>query len=104
MMEFQAGNLNAAQNVYQRSIRDSIATDDSFDNREKNIIRKNTGQLKKDKILKKSKEVEVSRWKSSSSDAESSFGDTSVWMNDGSIEGKVPSATMRKKNKKRKDA
>jgi hypothetical protein len=101
-MEFQAGNLHAAQSVYQRSIRDTIVKDDSFDYQEKNVrISNKSGRsaVNKDKILQDSKEVEVSRWKSFQ--PESSFGESSVWMKDGSIEGKVPSAAMQKKNKKK---
>ena len=40
-------------------------------------------------------EVEVSRWDIKRSD--STFGESEVWMNDGSIEGKVPPSTMNKK-------
>ena len=102
LMEFREGNLNAAQSVYQRSIRDTIVKGNGFDDREKNIrISNKSGRttVNKDTILQKSKEVEVSRWKTES---ESSFGESSVWMNDGSIEGKVPSAAMQKKNMTKK--
>jgi len=38
LMESQAGNLRAAQNVYQRSIRDAIAKDDYPNYESQNLV------------------------------------------------------------------
>jgi len=97
LMEAEAGNLKAAQNVYQRSVRDSMGSikqesisdevknknDDSIDSRQPT-----------EDILKKSSEVEVSRW-----NRREGFGESDVWMKDGSIESKVPSSAMNKGQK-----
>jgi hypothetical protein len=131
LMESQAGNFKAAQNVYQRSIRDAIVKGDYPDFDRSLVSRKNhiyflamksyisvylsnpspnhSPQQNKardvnieppiDDILKESNEVEVSRW-SSKSDAGFGGRKREVWLNDGSIEGKVPKSAMRKKSNK----
>ena len=105
LMESQAGNQKAAQSVYQRSIRDAIVKDDqspieSYENR---CVTKDAQITPpRDEVLKNtsSNEVEVSQWKSK---RDTAFGkNTEVWMNAGSIEGKVPQSTMKKKSKKPK--
>ncbi len=52
-----------------------------------------------DEILKESSqsEIEVSRWNSRREDA---FGESNVWLKDGSIESKMPSSVMKKKSQK----
>ena len=138
LMESEAGNFKAAQNVYQRSIRDAIVKGNEFGdidenkslvsqnhNPDQNLslvamkspfvhkIRLNTVihliqkapdvdiVPERDDILKVSNEVEFSRWRGNSN---SGFGEKrEVWMNDGSIEGKVPASTMKKKSKKPKE-
>jgi hypothetical protein len=49
------------------------------------------------KVLQRSKEVEVVRW-----GGDSMGGD--VWMNNGSIEGKMPITMMNKRKQKRKNS
>jgi len=105
LMESQAGNLKAAQNVYQRSIRDAIVSKDDYqDYDSKNVTRKVEDlEPTRDDILKQSNsnEVEISRWNSKRN---TGFGEKNaeVWLNEGSIEGKVPPSTMKKKGKKLK--
>lgn len=102
LMELQAGNLKAAQSVYQRSIRDSMGKDDYPDYKNTNIKRDVEPEPRRDDLLKQSKsnEVEVSRWNSRPN---TGFGENAeIWLNDGSIEGKVPSSTMKKKSQKPK--
>ena len=45
-------------------------------------------------VLQPSNEVEVVRW--------ANLGGGEVWLNNGSIEGKVPASAMKKSNKKQK--
>jgi len=95
LMEIEAGNLKAAQNVYQRSIRDSIGNKlESSINYNSSSLRDDDESSPADKILKESSEVEVSRWNTMDG-----FGNSDVWMKDGSIEGKVPASAMNKGQK-----
>lgn len=98
LMESQAGNFKAAQNVYQRSIRDAIVKGD-YPDFDRSLARDVNIEPPIDDILKESNEVEVSRWSSKSN---AGFGGRKreVWLNDGSIEGKVPKSAMRKKSNK----
>jgi len=105
LMESQAGNMKSAQSVYQRSIRDAIGSKDDYpDYDSEKITRKANLELPKDEILTESKsnEVEISRWNSKSN---TGFGEKNaeVWLNEGSIEGKVPSSTMKKKSRNPKN-
>lgn len=97
-MEIEARNLKAAQNVYQRSIRDSMSGNkfESSINYDSENLQFDDTTTGSDDVFKKSSEVEVSRWNSLDG-----FGNSDVWMNDGSIEGKVPASAM-KKGKKNK--
>lgn len=97
LMEMQAGNINAAQEVYRRSLRDLMKDKDklSYDPKTGSIEAPTT-QLPEDDILKPT-EVEFSSWKRK---RDLSFRENAeVWVNekDGSIEGKVPMSTMKKK-------
>eukprot|EP00559_Dactyliosolen_fragilissimus_P006427 CAMPEP_0184859160 /NCGR_PEP_ID=MMETSP0580-20130426/4174_1 /TAXON_ID=1118495 /ORGANISM="Dactyliosolen fragilissimus" /LENGTH=1113 /DNA_ID=CAMNT_0027355635 /DNA_START=298 /DNA_END=3639 /DNA_ORIENTATION=- len=97
LMETKGGNDDAAQSVYSRSIRDAMVTDDYFTETNKMPSTKTNNNKSipaMNNVLKKSEEVEVSSWRSS---RESSFGGNEVWMNDGSIEGRVPFSYMNKK-------
>jgi hypothetical protein len=91
-METEAGNSRAAQNVYQRAFRDSLrrSKPESIGYKSNNTNNKDVNPSSADDVLTKSSEVEVSSWKS-----RESFGDRDVWMKDGSIEGKVPTSTMK---------
>lgn len=87
LMEQRAGNVEAAQHVYQRSVRENfnVQDDKSF------IIDDRGGADGPAKAVeRKEKEIEVSRW-----DGMSSLKGE-VWMQDDNIETKVPMATMRK--------
>eukprot|EP01082_Thalassiosira_pseudonana_P015679 g13855.t1 g13855 contig9:603479-606348(-) len=91
IMEEQSGNTRAAQLVFQRSMRDSMSS------REEALIPSNanvdvltaTADIKS--LLNGKKEIEVSRWMTESNDF-----DAEVWMNNGSIEGKLPPSIMKK--------
>jgi tetratricopeptide (TPR) repeat protein len=96
LMESETGNLQAAQNVYQRAIRDALVTD-NLNEKADYIMTSETGAIVSDEeSLKNSNEVEVVRWKTKKYNG---FGENSVWLNDGLIEGKVPKSIMKKKNK-----
>jgi len=92
-MESEAGNSQKAQSVYQRSIGDAIAIQDEFiTDRSSKILKSDSKSINSSKrILDDGNEVEVSRW-----DKKPTFGENDVWLNDGSIEGKVPPSTMKK--------
>ncbi len=87
IMEEQAGNYRKAQQVFQRSMREDMASKDE------EIIPERASDVDiVDSLDKeKSKEVEVSRWQTGSSDL-----GAEVWLNNGSIEGKIPAKMMKK--------
>ena len=87
LMEQRLGNLQQAQNVYQRSMRETMTMDEEvFQDKSPNKAAVETTE----QVLKKT-EVEVSRW------GDSLGGE--VWMNDGSIEAKMPKSVLNKKNR-----
>lgn len=99
-MEQRSGNNAGAQEVYQRFIRESFKKVDS----DKEDIPK-TSTLVVDKAKEEedkatepvdSKEYEEMRWEQGSSSMKAE-----VWMNHGSIEGKVPEAAMKKMRSKK---
>mmetsp|Transcript_33265 Transcript_33265/g.48901 ORF Transcript_33265/g.48901 Transcript_33265/m.48901 type:complete len:884 (+) Transcript_33265:115-2766(+) len=103
LLETRAGNTKAAQNVYQRYMRETIAATDRDDKKETNRDDKNdtssNEKLSKRNneaaiasVLKPSNEVEILRWRKNNNLMEQG----EVWMNNGSIEGKVPSSRMKK--------
>jgi len=87
VMEERAGNYRQAQQVFQRSMRENMASKDE------EIIPESTSDVDiVDATYKEiSREVEVSRWQTGSSDL-----GAEVWMNNGSIEGKIPASMMKK--------
>lgn len=101
VMEAEAGNIKDAQNVYQRSIRDSMGSikTESITYESSSTDKNDDDVPETEEVLKKStrnSEVEFSRWNSQG------FGESSVWVNDGSIEGKVPASAMNKTQKPKK--
>jgi tetratricopeptide (TPR) repeat protein len=96
-MEKNAGNTSEALQVYQRSMReamiihDDIASGEVEDGKQAEVAASATRTKEKriDDVLKRSEEVEVERW-----NAESMRGE--VWLNNGSIEGKLPKAAMKR--------
>ena len=94
-MEQRAGNDRRAQEVYTRAMRET------FDIKEEMIEEMVTGDVapkqEMENVLATSNEVEVVRW-----DAGSSMKGE-VWMNNGSIEGKVPSTVMGKMKRRPED-
>ena len=91
LMEQRAGNVEAALHVYQRSVRETfnVQDDHSFVIED---VDDDTPIIPQDssKRNNKSKEYEVSRWNGISS----MKGE--VWMNNGSIETKIPMKTTKK--------
>lgn len=85
-MEQRLGNLQQAQNVYQRSMRETMTMDEEVfqDKSPKAAV------VETERASKKT-EVEVSRW------GDSLGGE--VWINDGSIEAKMPKSALNKKNR-----
>lgn len=94
LMEQRAGNTDAALQVYQRSMRESIGVrEEDLDDLSVPLPAVEP-EPSLNEVLQQSKEVEVVRW---GGDSTSMGGD--VWMNNGSIEGKMP---MKKRKQKRK--
>ena len=96
LMEQRIGDIQSAQQVYQRSIRESMGVEDMVINEDSASVqrqqRKDSSEM--ENVLRKSAEVEVVTW-----------GDTlggEVWLNDGLIEAKVPNRVMKKKKKNTK--
>lgn len=94
VFEQQSGDMNAAQEVYRRSMGESFELQD-------NLVL-NSVEIDDDveplppmtEVLKRSKDFETLLW----GDEGSMRGE--VWLNDGSIEGKVPASIMKKGGKK----
>lgn len=95
LMEQRADNIDAAQQVYQRSVRESfnIQEDHSFviDDSETKSVPEQKPKRKKDE------EIEQFRW-----DGQTSSMKGEIWMNDGSIEAQVPEEAMKKQKRKQK--
>ncbi len=102
-MEQRVGNVLAAQEVYQRAVRESITKEEKVEkweeldipsmaagagNKDANFLDGGTGARK---------EFEVIRWEQDASSMK-----REVWLNDGSVEGKIPKSTMNKLNSKTK--
>jgi len=99
LMEQRTNNSKAAQQVYQRSMRESMSSlqEEEVKNYESESRAKKEPEI--DDILRKSKEVEIVRW---GGDNTISSMKGEVWMNNGSIEGKVPASILKKTKKQRK--
>jgi tetratricopeptide (TPR) repeat protein len=96
LMEQRAGNTDAALQVYQRSMRESIGViDQNLDEMSVPLSPVQEAEPSLKEVLQQSKEVEVVRW---GGDSTSMRRD--VWMNNGSIEGKMP--MKKRKNKRNK--
>merc|ERR1712071_310818 len=100
LMEVKAGYTDEAQMVYQRSMRETMnrVLDDSSNAAASAVaaVSELDKQQQPTPIENKDQDldqVEVVSWRS-----KREFGRGEVWMNNGSIEGKVPSSKM-KKNK-----
>lgn len=102
LMEQSAENFKGAQDVYQRSMRESFKVQDKQQEEAEessSILFNTTAAIRpKDDLEEKGsgdkKEYEVVRW-----DHGSSSMKAEVWMNNGSIEGKVPNSAMKKKRR-----
>jgi tetratricopeptide (TPR) repeat protein len=105
LMEQRAGNTANAKEVFQRALRESFrAAQEQEDKDDRDGIKRSgisltttAGQAKPKESKSDNTEREVSRWERGSS------MQSEVWMNNGSIEGKVPKATMNKQRKPKKD-
>lgn len=100
VMEQRAGDTKAAQQVYRRSMGETITAQDEHEKRsedESMQIKSNDNRQNtlNEALKQRSNEFEVVRW-----DTEGSMPGE-VWLNKGSIEGKVPEATMRKRKEKK---
>lgn len=99
-MEQRAGNDAGTQEVYQRFVRESF---DQVDAVKQDIPVPESSSLAADKqkeevIRTVNKEYEVVRWD------QGTTMKADVWMNNGSIEGKVPKAVMEKKQSQKTDS
>ena len=83
LMEQRAGNHDAALQVYQRSMRESIGARDHHVDDLSDPLPHVEPEPDMNDVLRQSKEVEVIRWGGNSMRGE-------VWMNNGNIEGKMP--------------
>lgn len=95
VMEERAGNTMEAQRVFQRSMGEAMADSDEITPENPSTEAEDLLTASKLKLSKK-REVEVSRWDTGSNEL-----DSEVWMNNGSIEGKVPASTMKKLKNRR---
>jgi tetratricopeptide (TPR) repeat protein len=91
LMEQRRGNVAAAQEVYQRSMREAITMQEDSSPAEQNRINwpTMTETRSVDDVLKKTSEVEVVRWK----------GGGEIWLNDNAIESRLPSFQLKKRNR-----
>lgn len=97
LMETMLGNSDEAQNVYQRFMREFYNAPVAS----KEISA--TAPLRCAKELpSKSKEVEVVLW-SNEKKSKKAMGRGQVWLNHGSIEGKVPASRMVKIGRRTKE-
>ena len=92
LMEQRLGNVREAQNVYQRSMRETITLEDEVFQDDKSRVPEELS-----KVLKRSVEVEVESWGSDSLEG-ALRGE--IWMNGGSIEAKVPKSVLIKNRSK----
>jgi hypothetical protein len=90
-MEQRLGNVREAQNVYQRSMRENFTVEDEVFKDDMPRRGSSKKQTEMNKVLKRSNEVEVVRW------GDSLGGE--IWMNNGSIEAKVPQSVLQKKSR-----
>jgi len=95
VMEERAGNTMEAQRVFQRSMGEAMSESDEITPENPSTEAEDLLTASKLKSSKKG-EVEVSRWDTGSNEL-----DSEVWMNNGSIEGKVPASTMMKLKNRR---
>jgi tetratricopeptide (TPR) repeat protein len=98
VMEERAGNTREAQVVFQRSMRESMSSSATEEEEMLNPRVAYEGSAKvsdRSKAIKKVKEEEIS-WLDGTV-----VLDSDVWMNDGSIEGKVPAFMMKKLKNRR---
>ncbi|KAL7541446.1 hypothetical protein ACHAWF_006931 [Thalassiosira exigua] len=101
VMEERAGNTREAQLVFQRSMGESMALSTGGGDEMVSDAAVVPSDLlstspPRSKSERRSKEVEFSRWDTGSNEL-----DAEVWMNDGSIEGKVPPRQMKKYKNRR---
>jgi len=103
VMEERAGNTTEAQMVFGRSMRESMAASSAVEEditTSGGVTVNDTGTSATRSRPKSAKmsnsEVEVSRWDTGSNEL-----DAEVWINNGSIEGKVPPSMMKKLKNRR---
>ena len=104
VMEERAGNTREAQLVFQRSMRESISSSTVDEELISPLVEGGIAPKTSDMISttsqnekpKRNKEVEVSSWSNGSD-----VLDAEVWMNNGSIEGRVPASMMKKLKNRR---
>ncbi len=100
VMEQRAGDSKASQQVYRRMMGETINAQDEQEQRsEVDSMQVKSNDYRQDTLnqalTQRGNEVEVVRW-----DTDGSMPGE-VWLNNGSIEGKVPAATMRNRKQKK---
>lgn len=103
-LEENAGNFEAATKIYQRALGETVTLQESFvpeTTPPKSVKEENKENTEPsiDDVLTNNDQVElIARWKNEKSI--DFYQD--VWINDGSVEGKVPMHKMQKRTKQRK--
>ena len=102
IMEERTGNSRAAQLIFQRSMSDSMAATNEQESfvPERPSLNLNVITAPKEEDIfsatnKRKEKLELSRL------AKEGGWDSDVWMNNGSIEGKVPAKTMKRLRKRK---
>ena len=95
LMEQRAGNVDAEQQVYQRSVRETFNVQEDHSFVIDDSDRQSVPDQKPEPVRKKNQEVDVYQW-----DGQTSSMKGEVWMNNGSIETKMPMQTLNKQRNK----
>jgi len=97
IMEERAGNTREAQRVFRRSMGEAMVDDLAEERGGEGVTPVNPSTEAEDLVNasrlrpSRKREVEVSRWDTGSDEL-----DAEVWMNNGSIEGRLPASMMKK--------
>eukprot|EP00526_Cylindrotheca_closterium_P000093 CAMPEP_0113649192 /NCGR_PEP_ID=MMETSP0017_2-20120614/26130_1 /TAXON_ID=2856 /ORGANISM="Cylindrotheca closterium" /LENGTH=864 /DNA_ID=CAMNT_0000561533 /DNA_START=103 /DNA_END=2697 /DNA_ORIENTATION=+ /assembly_acc=CAM_ASM_000147 len=110
LMEQNAGNPAGATGVYQRSMREVFKLQDTeeeeeMESEEESVTEPSSTVGGVEKEDEKLKEYDVMQWDQGSSNSmKAEAMETEVWLNNGSIEGKVPTSTMKKKRTQKQES
>ena len=110
LMEQNAINPAGATAIYQRSMREVFKLQDIKEEKEQESEEQSIAEPVstvvdvKEKEEEKKKEYDVMQWdQGSSSSMKAESMESEVWMNNGSIEGKVPTSAMKRKRNQKQE-